>query len=81
MDFLKRSVESLRGAVPGLLHVEVGEDISGVDCACDVVLYSEFETQAALDGYAEHPQHLRIQQALADLRICGSRGIKCTMQL
>ena len=68
IDFLKRSFESLSGAVPGLLHVEVGVDVSGVDYACDVVLYSEFESQAALDGYAVHPEHLRIKRALADLR-------------
>lgn len=69
INFLKRSFESLRGAVPGLLHVEVGVDASGVDYACDVVLYSEFESQAALDGYAAHPEHLRIKRALADLRV------------
>jgi hypothetical protein len=33
-----------------------------------VVLYSEFESQAALDAYAEHPEHLRVKQELADLR-------------
>ena len=27
------------------LHLEVGTDTSGVDYACDVVLYSEFESQ------------------------------------
>ena len=69
IDFLKRSFELLSGVVPGLLHVEVGVDVSGVDYACDVVLYSEFESQAALDGYAAHPEHLRIKHVLADLRI------------
>ncbi|MFI5444474.1 Dabb family protein [Polaromonas sp. UC242_47] len=69
MDLLKRSFESLRGRVPGLIHLEIGVDTSAVDYACDVVLYSEFETQAALDGYANHPEHIRIKQELADLRI------------
>lgn len=66
---LKCSFESLRGCIPGLLYLEVGVDASGVDYACDVVLYSEFESQAALDAYAVHPEHLRIKRELADLRI------------
>jgi hypothetical protein len=66
---LKRSFESLRGRIPGLLHLEIGVDSSRIDYACDVVLYSEFETQAALDAYAEHPEHLRVKQEVADLRI------------
>lgn len=66
---LTRSFESLRGRIPGLLHLEVGVDSSGIDYACDVVLYSEFETQAALDAYASHPEHLRVKQALGDMRV------------
>jgi quinol monooxygenase YgiN len=66
---LKREFESLRGRIPGLLRLEVGVDLSRADYACDVVLYSEFESQAALDGYAAHPEHLRVREALGDLRI------------
>lgn len=69
IDSLKRSFESLRGCIPGLLYLELGVDTSGVDYACDVVLYSEFESQAALDAYAVHPEHLRIKRELADVRI------------
>lgn len=66
---LQRSFESLRGRVPGLLHLEVGVDTSRADYACDVVLYSEFASQAALDAYATHPEHLRVKQELGDMRI------------
>lgn len=66
---LKRSFESLRGRIPGLMHLEIGVDSSRIDYACDVVLYSEFESQTALDAYAQHPEHLRVKQELADLRI------------
>lgn len=66
---LQRSFHSLRGRVPGLLHLEIGIDTSGADYACDVVLYSEFESQAALDAYAAHPEHQRVKDEVADLRI------------
>ncbi len=69
VSVLKRSIESLRERIPGLLHLEIGVDSSRIDYACDVVLYSEFESQAALDAYAVHPEHLRVKQELADLRI------------
>ena len=66
---LQRAFEGLRGRIPGLLRLEVGVDSSGVDYACDVVLYTEFESQAALDAYGSHPEHLRVKQELGDLRI------------
>lgn len=68
IERLRRSFHGLRGLVPGLLQLEVGVDTSRVDYACDVVLYSEFESQAALDAYATHPEHLRVKQELGDLR-------------
>jgi hypothetical protein len=34
-----------------------------------VVLYSEFESQQALDAYAVHPAHLRVRNELEGLRI------------
>ena len=69
VELVRRSFHGLRGRVPGLLRIEVGVDTSGADYACDVVLFSEFESQDALDAYATHPEHLRVKQALGDLRI------------
>ncbi len=66
---VKAEFESLRGRVPGLLRLEVGIDESRIDYACDVVLYSEFDSREALAAYAEHPEHLRVRRALGDLRI------------
>jgi hypothetical protein len=66
---LKAAFESLRGRVPGLTHLEVGLDESGVDYACDAVLYCEFESREALAAYASHPEHLRVKRELGDMRI------------
>ena len=66
--FLKSCFEGLVGRIPGLTHLEVGVDTSGVDYACDVVLYTEFESQEALDAYATHPEHARVRQALGSTR-------------
>lgn len=69
IERLQRSFESLRGRIPGLLHLEIGVDCSRIAYACDVVLYSEFESQAALDAYGSHPEHLRVKQEVGDLRV------------
>ena len=37
IELLRRRFHALRGRIPGLLHLEVGVDSSGVDYACDVV--------------------------------------------
>ena len=66
---LKAEFESLRGCIPGLLQLEVGVDDSRIDYACDVVLYTEFDSRQALADYATHPEHLRVRQTLGDLRI------------
>ena len=68
IEKLKAAFLGLRGRIPGLLHLEVGVDTSRVDYACDVVLVSDFASQAALDAYAAHPEHLRVRQELGDLR-------------
>jgi hypothetical protein len=69
VERLRTAFCSLRGRVPGLLHLEVGADTSGVDYACDVVLVSDFASQAALDGYAAHPEHLRVKAEIGDIRV------------
>lgn len=66
---LRESFHSLRGRIPGMTRLEIGVDTSRVDYACDVVLYSEFESQAALAAYASHPDHLRVKGEVEGLRI------------
>ncbi len=66
---VKTLFEGLQGRIDGLTHIEIGVDVSAVDYACDVVLFSEFTDQAALSAYANHPEHLRVREALGDLRI------------
>ena len=68
-NHVKARFESLAGRIPGLLHIEIGIDVSKASYACDVVLYSEFDSQASLAAYADHPAHLDIRNELKDVRI------------
>lgn len=66
---VKAAFDGIVGVVPGLKAVEIGVDISGIEDACDVVLYSEFESPEALKNYAVHPAHLKIKESLGGVRI------------
>lgn len=68
-EFIKESFEGLLGKIPGLSHIEIGIDISGIEYACDVVLYSEFSSKEALASYSSHPEHTRVRKEIGDLRI------------
>ena len=69
IEFVRSRFEGLRSQIPGLLQLEVGVDSSGVDYACDVVLYSVFDSAESLASYATHPAHMRVRDELGDLRI------------
>lgn len=69
IEILRRSFQSLRGRIPGLIQLDIGVDESRVGYACDVVLYSEFESKEALAAYATHSEHLRVKQEIGDIRI------------
>jgi hypothetical protein len=54
---IKRRLEELNGKIPGMIKLEVGFDFSRTADSSDIVLYSEFESRAALDAYQVHPLH------------------------
>lgn len=65
---IKDGFEALPGQIPGLLRMEVGVDIGGGTDSADLILYSEFESRAALDAYAEHPLHLALVPVVRQVR-------------
>ena len=69
IERLRQGFETRRGRVAGLIRLDIGVAASAVDYACDVVLYSEFESWDALRAYAVHPAHLRVRDELAGVRV------------
>ena len=63
---IKEKLESLRGKVIGMSVIEVGSDFSNTPASFDVALYSEFENQAALDGYQIHPEHVAMKAFIGE---------------
>ena len=63
---IKEKIEGLRGRIPGLLKIEVGIDYAVTPNSSDLVLYSEFSSQQALEGYQKHPDHQAIVPFVAE---------------
>jgi hypothetical protein len=65
---MKAALESLRGRILGMSHLEVGLNFAASDAAFDVVLYSEFESAEALAAYQAHPEHARVAEWIGLVR-------------
>lgn len=57
---LKRLLEELKSSIPEVIKIEAGVNLKESEAASDVVLYSEFSNQVALDAYQRHPDHLKV---------------------
>ena len=57
---LKSALEGLHGKIAEIQVLEVGINYNPADTASDVSLYSEFKSQADLDAYQKHPEHLKV---------------------
>ena len=65
---VKEKLDALANLVPGMLKLEVGIDLGLDAAASDVVLYTEFEDEAALSAYQSHPQHKAVFPFIAAVR-------------
>jgi hypothetical protein len=65
---IQEKLQALKGRIPGLLHIEVGMDISAGPTSGDLVLYSEFEDREALESYRTHPEHEAVAPFIAAAR-------------
>lgn len=65
---LKDKLESLESKIDEIRKLEVGINQSGSDAACDVVLYSEFDSMNDLKSYQDHPEHVKIAEFVSSIR-------------
>ena len=56
---IKQGLEGLLGVVPGLVEIKVERNPLASSNA-DVMLYSVFENEDSLKGYAVHPAHVKV---------------------
>lgn len=65
---MKQLLDACADIVPGILKFETALAAPGLEATYDVVLYSEFESKAALDAYQDHPQHVAVKPFIGAVR-------------
>ncbi len=60
---IKNGLEGLKGVIPGLIEIEVQTECLESSNA-DVMLYSVFNDEKSLKGYAVHPEHIKVADTL-----------------
>ena len=58
IEEIRQALEGLVGVVPGLITMQIRRTMGG---KYDYVLYSEFESEEALNNYKTHPAHLAVK--------------------
>ena len=70
---IKNNLEGLIGRIPGLVEIKVQTE-SLASSNADVMLYSVFESEEALKGYATHPDHVFVADTyvrpFTETRLC-----------
>lgn len=70
---LKAALESLKVKINKIIEIEVGINYTDSTFACDVVLYSIFNSKEDLDIYKVHPEHLKVVEFVQ--KIIESRSV------
>ena len=70
---IKNGLEGLKGKIPGLLEIKVQTENLETSNA-NVMLYSVFESEEALKGYAINPIHVKVAnenvRPFTETRLC-----------
>ena len=61
---LLSSIRGLRGSIPNVIDLSVGEDFSGRGGPYTHGLFARFQTPDDLQAYLKHPEHLKVVEKL-----------------
>ena len=65
---LKSLLEGLSDKIEEIVELEVGVNFNPSDAACDVVLYSVFNSKEDLEIYQKHPEHVKVAGFVSEIR-------------
>lgn len=65
---IKKDLEALKSKIPCIKSIEVGINFSEDKAAYDLVLYSEFDDENALNEYQGHEEHLKVAKYIGLVR-------------
>jgi hypothetical protein len=56
-ELVRDALESMRGKIEALKHLEIGVDLLRTDRSWDVCLITRFDSRADMEAYLVHPAH------------------------
>ena len=65
---IKDRFDELANMLDGLKRMDVGINVIPGEQAADISLYTEFETRADYEAYAEHPAHKALAGFVGEVR-------------
>lgn len=68
MEYIKERLLALKGVIPEIRSIEIGFNVSGSDMAYDMALVTEFEDEASLNRYKNHPRHIEVSEYVSKVR-------------
>lgn len=68
LRIVRDRLAGLAGLVPGIITLEPVIPTDDFEHSYDLVLYSEFDSPAALKAYAEHPDHVAVAGLIGKVR-------------
>lgn len=75
-DVIFQKLADLKPIMPGFLSIEFGENLDCEDkTPCNAGFIIDFADQAALDHYANHPEHQKIGGQLVEMSVGGGDAI------
>jgi hypothetical protein len=76
-DAIYADLEALRTKIPGMRHVEAGENVSpeGLSKGFDEGFFVDFDSAAVRDAYLVHPDHQAIGGRIVAAAQGGTAGI------
>lgn len=67
VDRLKEALETLPSKISEINEFEIGVDFNKSERACELSLYSTFDTKEDLKTYAVHPEHLKVVEIVKEV--------------
>ncbi len=66
VEIIKHMLRGLLGEIPGLISLEVGENLNNGEY--DAGLVTVFENEEALKNYITHPEHKKVSEFVKSVR-------------
>lgn len=69
MDYVETHLKALVGVIPEIRGMKLERDILRSERSFDMIYLSEFESLEALETYRVHPEHVKVAEFIAKVRV------------